>query len=372
MKITIRTASNITAFRQSWDAFLPDHHHLQSRHLQAFEQATVDNISNRYVQVFLKDELIGLIYLQQFSFEHKHLNFNSSPTISSRLIQCVLPKQIPVLVCGHLFRINFEGYYFKDPAQLPLLFESIELYCREQHYKPQGIIVKDCTDGFKQKDCTIFDYQYFDGDVTMEISRKQDWHSFEDYISSLKKDYRQRAKKILKHFAGIQTKELDAAAILQESAAIEKLYWNVVNKQTVKLGTVNTAYFYELKKDLQEQFEFHAMYHHDTMVGFYTFIFYAQHMETHYIGLDYAMNKSHNLYFNILFISIKKMIDGRFDLLELGRTGREAKANAGALPRQVFNYIKVKNALVKITLNFFLKRFNKMANYNLAERSVFK
>lgn len=372
MKITIRTATTIATFQPSWDAFLPGHHHLQSRHLQAFEQAAVDNISNRYVQVFLKDELVGLIYLQQFRFEHKHLNFNSSPTLSSRLIQSVLPKQIPVLVCGHLFRINFEGYYFRDAAQLPLLFEAIELCCRENNYKPQGIMVKDCTNSFKQKDCTIFDYQYFDGDVTMEISRKQDWYSFEDYISSLKKDYRQRAKKILKHFSGIQTKELDAAAILQESAAIEKLYWNVVNKQTVKLGTVNTAYFYELKKDLQQQFEFHAMYHNDTMVGFYTFIFYEQSMETHYIGLDYAMNKSHNLYFNILFISIKKMIDKRFDLLELGRTGREAKANAGALPRQVFNYIKVKNALVKITLNFFLKRFNKMASYNLAERSVFK
>jgi hypothetical protein len=372
LNITITTSHQIANFRQSWDDLLPATHHLRSRHLKAFENAAIENISNNYVQVFLQNELIGLLYLQQFCFEHKHLNFNSKPTVSSRLIQCILPKQIPVLVCGHLFRINFEGYYFKDAAHLPHLFEAIELFCKQTNSRHRGIIVKDCTGEFRQKDCRLFDYRYFNGDVTMEISKKLEWLNFDSYIQSLKKDYRQRAKKILKHFDGIETKELDADEILNQSAAIEKLYWNVVNKQTVKLGTINTAYFYELKKDLQQNFELHGMYMNGVMIGFHTFIFYEQTMETHFIGLDYEVNKTHNLYFNILFISIRKMIDGKFDLLELGRTGREAKANAGAVSRQVFNYIKVNNWLVKLTINFFLKRFNKIANYNLAERSVFK
>lgn len=372
MKISITIANQVNSIQQSWDAFLPAAHHLESRHLQAFENAGIENIQCNYIQVFLQNELIGILYLQQFSFEHQHLNFNSNPTLSLKLLQFILPARIPVLICGHLFRINFEGYYFKDETQQSYLFEAIDLFCRQSRYKPRGIIIKDCTGNFRQKDCRLFNYRYFDGDVTMEISRKPEWLRFEDYTSSLKKDYRQRAKKIRHNFDGICTKELTAGEIREQAAIIEQLYWNVVNRQTVKLGTINAAYLYELKKDLQKDFEFHAMYRNGQMVGFYTFIFYKESMETHFIGLDYEVNKSHNLYFNILFISIRKMIEQQCELLELGRTGREAKANAGALPRQVFNYIKVNNLLVDLTINFFRKRFNSIANYNLAERTVFK
>ncbi|MBL0358059.1 MAG: GNAT family N-acetyltransferase [Chitinophagaceae bacterium] len=372
MNITIINTEQVAACQQSWDEFLPPGHHLQSRHLQAFENAAVENITTQYVQVFLKEELIGLLYLQQFRFQHNHLNFNRRPALLSKLIGVLLPAQVPLLVCGHLFRINFEGFYFKDPAHQPLLFDAIELFQQQNQYKPGGIIIKDCPGIFIEQRCQLSGYHFFNGDVTMEISRKEPWLSFDDYLKSLKKDYRQRAKKIIQRFENIETKELNAAGIKEQAAAIDRLYWNVVNKQTVKLGTINNAYFYELKKDLQQNFEFHALYLDGIMVGFYTFIFYQHTMETHFIGLDYEVNKTSNLYFNILFAGIRTMIGKKFDLLELGRTGREAKGNAGAQPRQVFNYIKVNNLVVKITINYFLKRFNKAANYNLTERSVFK
>ncbi len=372
MNLSITISDTIVACRHPWDGLLPKGHHLQSSHLQAFEQAAVENIQPKYVQLRLNGEQIGLLYLQQFTFEHKHLNFSNKPTLLSKLIQLFLPAKVPLLVCGHLFRINFEGFYFKDPAHQRYLAPAINLFLQQQRYRAAGIIIKDCPLQFIEQDCSLAKYRFFDGDITMEISRNTGWLNFEDYINSLKKDYRQRAKKIRQRFYGIELKELSAAEILEDSAAIEQLYWNVVNKQTVRLGTVNIAYFYELKKHLQERFEFHGLYKDGKMVAFYTFIFYDNSMETHFIGLDYDANKSHQLYFNILFLSIKKMIDTRYNLLELGRTGREAKANAGAVPRQVFNYIKVNNLLVNFTVKFFLGRFNKIANYNLAERKVFK
>ena len=92
------------------------------------------------------------------------------------------------------------------------------------------------------------------------------------------------------------------------------------------------------------------------MIGFYTYIFYTNEMETHYIGLDYAYNDTHKTYFNILFLSVQKMIERKYEKLELGRTAKEAKANLGAVPKQIFNYVKVKNPLAKITLNYFLKK----------------
>ncbi len=337
----------------------------------AFENAAVDDIENFYVQVFQKDKLIGLLYLQQFCFQHKHLNFGNGSATTAKLIKCFLPKQLTILVCGHLFRINYQGFYFKEPAHRNMVFDAVKLFT-QQNGKPAGTIIKDCNEAFIEQSCKFWGYRFFNGDVTMEIERRPQWLSFTDYINGLQKNYRQRAKKILAAFAPVERKELDEEGIENNAAIINQLYWHVVNKQTVKLGTVNARYFYELKKDLGNCFEFHALYAEGKMVGFYTFIFYATEMETHFIGLDYAANNTYKLYFNILFAGIEKMIEKKFDKLELGRTARDAKANVGALPRQVFNYIKVKNVLADITLRHFLQRFNKAENKNLTNRNPFK
>ena len=373
MKITIKIANQITHCSNSWDQLLPDNHHLKTRHLLAFEQSNIEDIENYYVQVFLKSKLIGQVYLQRFIFQHKHLNFRLDQRFLSRLIDIFMPAQLPILVCGHLFRINFQGYYFTHPAHQVAVFDAIQLFIRQnKNYKPAGIMIKDCNELFTAQKCSLFGYRFFNGDVTMEIARRPYWLSFNDYLKDLSKKYLQRAKKIIQAFEGIESRELNAEDILHQSAIINKLYWNVVNKQTVKLGTVNTPYFYELKKDLQQKFELHSLYKNQQMVGFYTFIFYENDMETHYIGLDYEANKLHKIYFNILFLGIAKMISGQYNKLELGRTAREAKTSAGALPRQIFNYIKVKNILVKITLNYFLKRFNKSEDQHQINRSPLK
>jgi hypothetical protein len=59
------------------------------------------------------------------------------------------------------------------------------------------------------------------------------------------------------------------------------------------------------------------------------------------------------------------MIEGKYVSLELGRTAKEAKVNLGARPKQILNFIKVKNPVVKMTVNYFLNRFNSSANQHL-------
>jgi Acetyltransferase (GNAT) domain len=371
VKLHITIAKHILNIATEWDALLPAGHPLQSRHLLAFEKAAVDDVETSYVQVFAKDKIIGVLYLQQFCFQHRHLNFGNGSATTAKLIKCFLPEKLHILACGHLFRINYQGFYFKEPAHRELVFDAIKLFTKQQG-KPAGIIVKDCQDVFVEQSCRLWGYRFFSGDVTMEMGRRKHWTQLDDYINDLHKNYRQRAKKIMASFKGIETKQLTAEEIINNAAAIEPLYWNVVNKQTIKLGTVNTAYFYELKKDLQDNFEFYALYAEGKMIGFYTFIFYETDMETHFIGLDYEANTKYKVYFNILFAGIAKMIEKGFDTLELGRTARDAKANAGAVPRQVFNYIKVKNPLADITLRFFLNRFNKAENVGLTKRNPLK
>jgi hypothetical protein len=370
-KITISVADNIAAFKNAWDNFLPNGHHLCSKHLQAFENAPITDLKNHYLLVWLNKEIIGMVYLQQFQFRLSNINYTTDQTLLLKLAKAILPSKIPLLICGHLLRINFQGFYFKNPAQKSYLCDAISKFTK-QSIKPYGIIIKDCEDVSIAQDAKAFGYRFFDADVTMEITRRAHWLVFDDYLKDLHKDYYKRANKIIASFEPIKTLALEASQILAQAEDIESLYWNVVNKQAFKLGTVNAAYFYELKSDLQDKFEFHAMYLNDKMVGFYTYIFYEKEMETHFIGLDYDVNKTHKLYFNILFFSLQKMISLQLDKLELGRTAREAKVNMGALPKQIINYVKIKNWVGSIIVDYVLNQFHKTTNQNNIKRAPLK
>ena len=373
MEISIKIAQNIATFSIEWDMFLPSQHHLKSINLQAFENSHIDDIDNNYVQVFLKEKLIGILYLQQFNFAHQHLNFGKRNSFFISALKLFLPIKLSILVCGQLFRINYQGFYFKDPAHNPLVLEAINLFIQQQETcQPCGIMIKDCSEVFIEQNSRHFGYQFFNGDVTMEINRRAHWLTFNDYLTDLNKKYRKRANKILQSFSAIDKQLLTADQILEQATAIEKLYWNVVQKQAVKLGTVNIQYFYELKTSVGNNFEFHALYLHGKMVGFYTFIFYETTMETHYIGLDYETNKTANIYFNILFEGIKTMVERQYNSLELGRTAKEAKISAGALPKQIINYIRIKNPVIKFAVNYFLNRFNKKENQFTINRNPLK
>ena len=373
MTISINHVSQIAAYKDPWDDFLPGSHHLNSRHLQALENAQIPDIENHYLQIFLKDKLIGIAYLQLFKFSHTHLNFNTPQSIQAKAVKFFLPKKLQLLVCGNLFRINFQGFYFKNEQHNAFIFDAIELFIKENgRSKACGIIIKDCKEVFPEGKYAATQYKFFNGDVTMEIARRQHWNSFDDYLNDLTKKYLKRAKKIMQAFENIKTKELSAAEIQENAVEIDRLYWNVINKQKVRLGIINAAYLYEIKLDLGEHFELHALYLDDVMIGFYTYIFYTNEMETHYIGLDYAYNDTHKIYFNILFLSVRKMIERKYEKLELGRTAKEAKANLGAFPKQIFNYVKVKNPVAKIALGYFLKRFNRSENQKQLERSPLK
>ena len=110
MAILINYVTQIAAYKDLWDDFLPETHHLKQRHLLALENAQIPDIENYYLHIFLKNKLIGLACLQLFKFNHTHLNFTNPQTVQSRLIKFFLPKRLQLLICGSLFRINFQGF----------------------------------------------------------------------------------------------------------------------------------------------------------------------------------------------------------------------------------------------------------------------
>lgn len=363
--------------KNSWIDFLPVGHHLCSNDMMALELSNPEDIEFKYLNLYENEEWVGVMYLQEFVFSQKHYNKKVFQQKYIKLFKCLIERQkINLMICGNLFRVNFQGFYFKDKSKKEKVFKYLSAY-RDQHKKSKrfcGMLVKDCSREFDSRFIDTCQYKPFRQDLTMELDIWEQWNTYQDYINSLSRKYRQRANKINKTSSVLTFKELNLAEIEQNKLKINELYLSIVRKQNIALGILNESYFIEMKRQLNEQFKIFAYYLNEDFLGFSSHIYYPnkRKMEIHYIGFDEEANQKYSIYFQLLFDGLKSAIDGKYLKIELGRTAREAKASLGAKAFENFNYIWVKPGLARITFNFISNWFEQTIGENWQSRNPFK
>ncbi len=372
--------SSYTSFKDvaaEWRTILPENHHLQCRDIEALEKTIPEDIQFKYVNIYEEYELIGVMYLQCLKFNNKHYNHGILDRPVLRQIKgFVLSKTADILICGNIFRVNFQGFYFKDKNRREMIFDCLNLYRQELKAEKNfcGILVKDCSREFQSIQFSCFGFRAFNQDLTMELNIRDNWKTFEDYINDLSRKYKQRANKIIKSRDSITVKDLSIDDLIQEKSRINELYMNIVKQQTLALGILNSDYFIQMKQGLGDGFKVYGYYLNDKLIAFSSHIYYwpKQAMEIHYIGLDYEYNQQYNLYFNILYDGIKAAITNNLKKIEMGRTAREAKANAGAHAVENFNYIWLRPGISRIAFNTLGKWFENSVGDDWKKRHPFK
>ena len=109
-----------------WNGILPSNHHLSYNSLNVLSQAKLDDLVYKYILVYDEKEVIGCIYLQILQFNHKHYDNSVLEKPQFYLVKSfVLKQSIHLLVCGNLFRINFQGFYFKNSENNALIFDIL-------------------------------------------------------------------------------------------------------------------------------------------------------------------------------------------------------------------------------------------------------
>lgn len=376
-KIRFKSANRFRDVAGEWRDILPINHHLQCRDIEALEHTMPDDIQFRYVSIYEDDELIGVMYLQCLRFNSRHYNHGVLDKPVIRIMKdFILKRSADILICGNIFRVNFQGFYFKDKAKKEWIFDCLNLY--RQEMKPEknfcGILVKDCSREFKATQFTCHGFKAFNQDLTMELNIRENWKSFDDYLGDLSRKYRQRANKITKSAEPLQLVDMSVEQLTQEKDRINELYMNIVKQQTLALGILNSDYFIQMKSALGENFKVYGYYKDEQLLAFSSHIYYDPKlaMEIHYIGMDYAFNNTYNLYFNILFDGIKTAISKGFQRIEMGRTAREAKANAGAHAVENFNYIWLRPGITRLAMNSMGRRFESTVGDDWKKRNPFK
>lgn len=188
------------------------------------------------------------------------------------------------------------------------------------------------------------------------------WKSFDEYVASLRSDYRSRMKKILKRSEALRLRFIDGATEFGEEAY--RLYRNVLDRSDAKIETLSREYF------TGGNFKIFVAELDGKTVGFTQLLENGSELIFEFVGLDYSCNREYKVYHRMLAEIIRYAVEHGFETVDFGQTADDAKLKLGARYTYLYAWLRHSCPLI----NFFCKRLkNKLVYKPLETRyRVFK
>lgn len=341
--------------------------------LRAIENAPPSGLESRYLLVYRKGELYGVVYCQLKAFNaSESISFKEKPGLINKIGNsiknacCGLIK-FEGLVCGSVLLTGMYAYHFigegshkDDFLFAESIVDSYRLYLNERGSKIKVTFLKDYYTDKKLQAHGITESRYkeFSVQPNMILTLRKEWSSYEDYLSAFQSKYRVRARRARKKMEGIERRELDYVDIRKYNAVIYSLYRNIIENINFNLFFLHEDYFAELKKNMVDKFRLFGYFKDDKMVAFYTCIDNETEMNAHFLGYDPDANRDHQLYLNSLYDMVELTLKYNFETINFSRTAMEIKSSMGAEPHEMLCYIKHENKLLNLGIERIVDGLN--------------
>lgn len=359
--------------RAVWDRMAPPDSGLLSGFLLPIELSSPGDLSFHYGIIYTKESrgVAGIVYFQELEFGSRNFKNGRSTPIGIALKALFTIKRVRLLIVGNLMAAGSkpcvrDNGKITDVELLSLIRSAF------RQIKADVMVLKDMPEGIPDELFKSMEMETFPTDMTMSLRIREEWKSMADYVQSLKKKYAKRFRKIRSSGANLERRTLLLDELIRHRERIRELFLNVSNRQTIRLGRVDERYLIEMKRSLGDLFEIVGYFNEGQLAGFATYIQHGTELEIHYIGMDYKVNSSHHLYFNILFDAVEKAFHYSAKTLEMGRTARIAKAITGAEPIYFRDYYYTKSTFIKSVIRRFQSSFQNEMGESWRERSPFK
>ncbi len=356
-----------TVPKDIWNDIAPwDNIFMQSPYLEIVESKNAGGMDFQYAIMFEENRAVGIGYFQIVDFQGEELKayvpantFSGTLyTITSKL-QRFLDSALnriswKLLVSGNIFMTGEHGFYFREDIDQPEGLELVRLTMKQivkerKDDKINAYLMMNLYEFETEGDYILKNHSFrkisTDSDMILRVDSS--WESYNDYIADMSSKYRVRAKKVYKNSADLIVKELDCESLETHKSRIEELYLNVARKANFNLGYLTGDYFCELKRQLGKNYKVFAYFEpasddhtEGRMVGFITSFLQTSGLEVHYVGLEYSVQNKYKLFNRILFDNVDLAIKHRVKRVHYGRTAPEIKSTVGAVPEEMYSYLK--------------------------------
>ena len=267
--------------------------------------------------------------------------------------------------------INFDVLYLTNSflTNIPAFFSNKQIDLNEflsvLKHNYSLLIIPDFV--FKNISTEKDEFSKIEVEEEMVLEIRDKWNGLDDYISDLRKKYRNKVKKIIKSSSKLEVKSLNPDDLVFYADNIQDLFSQVINESRFSGPLFNTNSFSLLvKKDI---FKVYGYFINNDIVAFSSEIHQDKTLYSYYTGFDKSLNKTFPIYGRILIETINNAIKHKMNKVVFGRTANEFKSNFGAIPIKSFVYIKVKNKYLNILLKPIFKR---LRIRNWIKRNPFK
>ncbi len=390
---SILISHSIKSIKELWAEVAPKNNlFLQSTYLQLLEEFPPEKMGFRYIVFFKNQQPIGLSYNQTFHLkiedslqqtaEGEEAQSNCIISAISRAIKKWFIKRADfnLLICGNMLLTGEYGFYFKegtDKATAAALvqdsLESLQAALNAEQTKISIHLIKDykieTADVLKtelQKDA----YHPFLMQPSMHMDIRPNWDSFDNYLADMSSKYRVRAKRARKKGKEIVKKELSLEEIEANEVRIHELYKMIAEGAGFNAFLLHKQYFTELKRSLGDRYKLTAYFIDNQLVAFYTAIFNYEEMDAHFLGVDSAYNRTHQVYLNILYDLVNRAIEGQSKHIDFARTALEIKSSVGAVSQDMLCFFKHRGTISSKILPYVFDSLNPKEEWQ--PRSPFK
>jgi hypothetical protein len=171
--------------------------------------------------------------------------------------------------------------------------------------------------------------------------------SFQDlqyYCAALRSHYRFKVNKSLRKLTrmNIQTSVLtDPEEIISVyTPEVHDLYLQTLEKAEVKLEKLPMEFFHQLASHLQGQVDLVVLTNDARIVAFSWCLRDNTVYHMLYVGIDYALNSTGDLYFNVMYASLDRALRQKPTKIQLGQTASIFKARLGCYSEPLCIFVK--------------------------------
>ncbi|PTX60669.1 hypothetical protein C8N46_106315 [Kordia periserrulae] len=344
--------------------------------LRAYELANEDIVFRYVVILNAKNEAVAFAATQVVTISIKTITKNIKmytgiKTIINRLF---CNSSLRIMFCGNVFLSGEYGTFIKKEEDVNGLFHELVSALQglmKNTKRLHGVFVKDFKESSLQLTNQLKNYGFAAMKVepNMIISLQPEWTSFDDYKDALKSKYRVKANKADSKSKSLTVKDFSFQEVDAYKSELQALYENTIANANFNAQVLDLDTYILLKKTFGEQFIVKGYFLEDTLVGFLSAMKNGENLDAHFIGLNYALNKTYAIYPRILNDYVRLGILYEAKRINLGRTASEIKSTLGAKPQDLTCYIRHKRRFLNSLIQPFIKNI-KIKSFK--EHSPFK
>lgn len=348
--LTIRACADIADVDpDEWDSLSPPGD-LQATHrfIRTCQESRVEDARYRHLMVYRGGELQAVATLSVLRVSLELLAANPARVLVARIRRLHRSfLRLRLVLCGLPVSFNRSCIRFRPGVEVGPLVQAVAAEAEALAAEEDAPVVcfKEHTAAEAEELQPLLLRGYFRAPSLPSCQLDLRWRSFDELVADMRAGYRRLLQASLTRGerTGLQVRVVDDLRC--HCRRIFPLYEQVMDRAEFQLERLPAAFFDRLAENLSGETRVILAEHGERLLA--AAVLLVSEEETTFLlaGIDYAANRRHHAYFNLVAEVVAEAVRAGAPRLEMGQTSYELKGRMGARLTERYLFLKHRSAV---------------------------